>query len=128
MTLGALTAHHHTRVIGGRRHHTEHFARRGLDGYDAAYLAFHQPLAQLLQLYVDAQREVFACLRTTVELSVLIVSLHAPMRITKQDLYPLHAAQLPLIAALDAQLADIVARLIIVVGLNIGWRHLADIA
>ena len=49
------------------------------------------------------------------------------MRIAQQNLHTLLATQLLLVATFYTQLSDIVARLVIVVLLDIGWRHLCHI-
>ena len=97
MILGALTAYHHTGIVRGRRHHTEHFARRGFDGDNTANLAFHQTLAQGLKVCIDSQRQVLTWLRTLIELAVAITSLHTTMGIAQENLYTLHTTQLFLV-------------------------------
>ena len=81
-----------------------------------------------MQLDVDAQLQVLACHGTAVELTVLIAALHASVGVAQQNLYALLASQLFLVAALNAQLADVVAWLVVVVGFNIALRHFCNIA
>ena len=81
MTLRTLAPHHHAGVVAGRRYHTKHFAGVGLNGYDRAYLALHQPLTKSLQVGIDAQREILAWDRSTVELAVLVTALNSAMGI-----------------------------------------------
>ena len=128
VVLRTLTAHHQTGVVGGRRHHTEHLTRSGLDGNDTTDLTFHQPFTQGLQLGIDAQRQVLAGLCTLVKLTVTIAALHTSVGIAQQNLDTFHTTQLLLVRALDTQLADIVAGLVVVVLLDIGRRHLSHIA
>ena len=63
-----------------------------------------------------------------VEFSVLITSLYSPVGIAQQNLDTLLTTQRLLIGTLDAQFADIVAGLVIVVFLDIGRRSLSHIA
>ena len=126
--LGALAADHQPGVVGGRRHHAEHLAGRGLDGDDGANLALHEPLAEGLQLEVDAQREVLAGLGPAVEGAVHVAALNTAVGVAQQNLHALLAAQLALVAALDAALADVVAGLVVVVVLDVGGRHLGHVA
>ena len=102
VTLGALAANHDARVVAGRTDHAEHFARRGLNGHDTAYLAFHQPLAQGLQVCINTQRQVLACHGATVELTILIASLHTSMGVAQQNLHAFLATQLFLVTTLHA--------------------------
>ena len=86
-----------------------------------------QPFAKFLQLVVDGQRQILARLGPTVKGTVLIAALNTTMGIAQENLDTFLAAQLFLIAALNAELADIVARLIVVVIFNVGRRHLGHI-
>ena len=128
VVLTALTTHHHTRIVRGRRHHTEHLARRGFDGHDTAYLAFHQSLAKGLQLCINAQRQVFTWLCPLVEGTVLITALYTSVGIAQKNLDTLDTTQLLLVVTLHTQLADIIARLVIIILFDISRRHLGDIA
>ena len=128
LILAALAAHHQTGVIGGRRDQTEHLTRRGFDGHDTAPLALHQPLTQRLQLIVNGEGEVFAGDGTLVEAAIEIASFDAATGITQEYLHPLLTSQLFLIFALNAQFADIITRLVVLIFLDIGRRHLCDIA
>src|SRR3712207_2336856 len=49
---------HHTGIITRSRHETKDFARLGLNHDDRATLALHQLFGELLQLYVDTERQV----------------------------------------------------------------------
>ena len=62
-----------------------------------------------------------------IELAVLIVSLHTSVGIAQQNLHTFDPPQLFLIATLNAQLTNVVAWLIVVIGLDIGRRHLAHV-
>ena len=126
--LRALTAYHQTGVVGGRRDHAEHLASRGLNGHDRADFVLHQPLAEGLQLEVDAEGEVLAGLGPAVEGTVHIAALDTAVGIAQQDLNALLAAKLLLVAALHAALADVVAGLVVVVVLDVSWRHLGHVA
>ena len=128
MVASALPADHHVRVISGRGNHTEDFARRWLDSHDAPHLSFHQPLAECLQFNIDAQREVFPRNGMGIEPPVLITALNASAGISKQDVLAFHAPQFLFVITLYAELADIVARLIIIVFFNIRLRHLRHVA
>ena len=128
MVLGARASHHDTRVVARCRHHSEHFACLRVDGYDAAYLSFHQPFAQSLQLKVDREREVLACHGLSVVGSVHVFALYSSAGVAQQYLYTLLSAQLLLIVFLHTELAYVVAGLIIVVLLNVGRRHFGYIA
>ena len=127
VVLAALTSHHDARIVGGRRHHAEHLARLGLNGHDGAQLALHEPLAQPLQVDVDAQGEVLARYGLGVEASVLVVALYASAHIPEQYLHTLGAAQFLLVGALYADFSDIVAGLVVVVFLDVLGRHLRHI-
>ena len=128
MHLAALAANHDTWVVGWRTDHAQHFARGRLDGYDTAYFSFKQTLTQSLQIDVDAEREVFACNGFAVEGAVPVFVFNAPVGVAQQNLHTLLAPELFLVRTLYAKLADIVARLIVVVFLNIGRRHLSHVA
>ena len=128
MHLSTLAAGHDAWVVVGRRHHAEHFARRWLNGHDAADLSLHESLAECLQLYVDAEREVLAGNGLLVEGTVLIATLDAAVGVAQEYLDALLSAQLLLIAALHAELTDVVAGLIVVVFLDVAGRHLSHIA
>ena len=128
MVLSSRPAHHDARVIGGRRHHGEHLARLWFYGHDTAYLAFEQTLTKGLKVEVDAERQVLACHRLTVILAILVIALYAAARIAQQDLHTFLAAKLFLIIFLYAELANVVAWLIIVVVLDVAHRHLSHIA
>ena len=73
-----------------------------------------------MQLQVDTQREVLTWLCTLVEFTIAVTPLDSSVGIAQQDLDTLHAAQLLLIITLNAELTDIVARLIIIILLDIG--------
>ena len=99
-----------------------------LYGYDSSQLALHEALAQSLQVGINTQLKVAAGTGALVVLTVLILALYAAMGITKQDLNAFLPAQILLIGTLNARLADIIARLIIVVQLYIALRGLSHIA
>ena len=128
VVLAALSTYHDARVVGRRRHHAEHLARLGFNGHDGAQLALHEPLAQPLQVDVDAQGEVFARYGFGVEASVLVVALYASAHIPEQYLHTLGAAQFLLVGALYADFSDIVAGLVVVVFLDVLGRHLRHVA
>ena len=60
--------------------------------------------------------------------AVVVTPSDAAVHIANKNLLTLHTAQMVVVAALHTQVAHIVARLIIGVTLNIGLRHLADVA
>ena len=126
--LSALATRHDARVVVGRRHHAKHFARRRLNGNDAANLSFHEAFAQCLQLHVDAQREVLAGNRLLVEGSVLVTALDAAVGIAQEYLNTFLSAQLLLVTALHTQLADVVAWLVVVVLLDVAGRDFCHVA
>ncbi len=128
VVLAALAACHDAGVVGGRRYHAEYLAGGGLDGYDAAYLAFHESLAECLQLEVDGEGEILACYGATVVGSVAIASLDAAVGIAQEYLHALLATELLLVIALHTEFADIVALLVVVVLLDVLLGDLGDIA
>ena len=128
VALRALAAHHHAGVVAGRAGHAEHLASLRLDGHHGANLTFEQLLGQRLQVLVDGQREVLARHGLAVEGTVLVAALDAPVGIAEQHLHAFLATQLLLVEALHAQLADIVARLVVLVGLHVGRAHLGHVA
>ncbi len=128
MVFAPLSAHHDARVVGWRRHHAEHFARSGFDSHNAANLSFEQTLAKFLQLDVNSQRQVLAGHGSTVELSILIVSLNTPVGVAQKYLHALFSTKLFFIATFYAQFADVIARLIIVGVLHIAFRDLGHVA
>ena len=82
VTLRTLASHHHTRVVAGRRHHTQHLTRLGFDGNNGANLSLHQSLTKCLQVGIQSQCQVLASNGTTVEAAILIAALHTTMSIT----------------------------------------------
>ena len=121
MVLRTLTTNHQTGIVRRRRHHTKHLTRRGFDSYDTANLAFKQTFSQFLQFEIDAKGQVLSRLCSLVQFSITVASLYTSMSIAQQDLNTLHTTQLLLIGTLDAQLADIVAWLVIIVLFDIRW-------
>ena len=73
-----------------------------------------------MQLGVKAKCEVLAGYGATVELTILVAALHTAVGVTQQNLHAFLAAQLALVAALHAQLADVVAGLVVVILLDVG--------
>ena len=59
---------------------------------------------------------------------MLVVALYSAVCVAQQNLHAFHAAKVFLIIFFDAQLADVVAGLVVVVLLNVGFRHLAHVA
>ena len=127
MVSTSLSPHHDTWVVAGRRHHAKHFARRWLNGNNATNLAFKQTLSQFLQLDIDTQCEVFACNRSTVELSILIVSLNTSVGVAQKDLHTFFATKLLLVTTFYTQLTYVIARLIVLGVLHIALRNLGHI-
>ena len=115
-------------VIGRRRHHAKNLARGWLYGYDGAYLALHHALAKGLEINVEAKGELLAWHGTMIELAVLVMSLHPSMGVAEKDLHSLDAAELFLIVSLHAQLAYVVARLVIAVLVDVALRYLRHLA
>lgn len=128
VVLATVAADHLAGVVGGRRRHAEDFAGGRLDGHDGAELALEQALGQGLEVEVDAQGEVAPRHRRDVVHAILVVPLRAAVDIAEHDAHPLLAAQHFLIRTLDAELADVVAAAVIVVGIDVGLADLADIA
>ena len=126
--FSTLTAYHNTGIVSRRTNHTEHLTRRGFYGNDTTYLPFHQSFAQSLQVDVNTQRQVLSCHRLTVEGSVLVFAFDCTMHIPQQYLNTLLTTQLFLVVTLHTQFTDIVTRDIVVVGLDIFWRHLSHVA
>ena len=128
MVLTALTTNHHSGVIRRRRHHAQHFTRRGFDGHDTADFALQQPFTKCLQLIIDTQRQILSRHRFTVQSTILVTALDAPVCIAQQDLSTLHTTQLFLVGALYTLFSDIVARLVVIVFLNVCRRHLCNVS
>ena len=126
--LGACAANHDARVVGRSRHHAEHFARARVESHDRTYLTFHKAFAQSLQFLVDGEREVFSGNRLAVVFALHILPLDASASIAQQYLHALLAAQLFLVRLLHAELADVVARLVVAVFLNVVGRNLCNVA
>ena len=125
--LASVLAHESARVVGRRRHHRQHLARTRVDGDDTAYLAFEQSLAQGLQVDIKTQRQVLARDRSLVELTILVVALYSSSCITKHDFHTLLSTEHLLVRLLQSELSDVVARLIVVILLDVALRHLAHI-
>ena len=81
-----------------------------------------------MQLDVNSQRQVLAGHRSTVELSILIVSLNTPVGIAQKYLHALFATKLFFVATFYAQFSDVIARLIIVGVLHIAFGNLGHVA
>ena len=125
--LASVLSHQFTRVVRWRGNHCQHRTVSRVDGHDTAYLSLQQPFAQSLQVHVDTQRQVFSCNRSLVEFSVLIASLYSSARITEQNLHTLHASKFLFVMLLNTQLSDVVARLVVVIFLDVAFRNLAHI-
>ena len=91
-------------------------------------LSLEQALAQGLQLKVDAQRQVLARHGRAVEAPVLVAALYAPVCVAQQYLHAFLPPELFLVLALHAELAYVVARLVVVVFVDVGLRHLGHVA
>ena len=128
MVLSARPSDHNARVIRRCRHHGEHLTSLRFYGNDATNLTFHQSLSKRLKIEVNTQRDVFACHRPAVILAVLILSLYSATRIAQQYLHALFSAKLLFIVFLNAELAYIVAGLVVAVLFNVAGRHLTDVA
>lgn len=126
--LGACAANHDAWVVGWRRHHAEHFARARVESHDRTYLTFHKAFAQSLQFLVDGERKVFSGNRLAVVFALHILPLDASASIAQQYLHALLAAQLFLVRLLHAEFADVVARLVVAVFLNVVGRNLRNVA
>ena len=126
--LTTVLAHQLTRVVRWRGNHCQHRTVSRVDGNDTAYLSLQQTLTQSLQLHVDTQGQVFSCHRSLVEFSVLIASLYSSARITEQNLHTLYASKFLFVMLLNTQLSDVVARLVVVIFLDVAFRNLAHIA
>ena len=92
IVFAAIGSHQHVRVERGRRNHAKHLARGRFNGHNAANLAAHQSLAQLLQVSVDAERQRAPRFGHSVETTILIMSLDAAVNIAQHDFHALHAA------------------------------------
>ena len=128
LALSSLSAYHDAGVVGRTRHHAEHLARAWLDGNDASQFALHQPFAQSLQVDVDAHRQVASRNGCLVELPVLVASLDATSGIPEQNLHAFLSPQGRLVGTLNAELADVVAATVVMVGLDVLRTYLADVA
>ena len=126
--FAAVASHHVARVVGRRRGHGQNFARRGFDGHDGTVFSLQQALGQLLRAVVDAQREVATRLGLRVILPVHVVALGASVHVAQQNPHALLAAQHFLVAPLHTELTDVVAALIIGVGVHVGLVHLRHVA
>ncbi len=115
-------------VIGRRRHHAKYLARGGLYGDDGTNFSLHHALAKGLQVNVKAKGEFFARHWTTVESAMLVMPLYPAVGIAQENLHALYSAEFFLVASLHAQLAYIVARLIIAVIINVALRNLRHLA
>ena len=128
LTLSSLTTNHDARVVSRVRHHTKHFACAGFYRYDAAKFAFHQAFSKGLQLNIDAHRQVSTRNGSFVELAVLVASLNSSTSIAQKNFHSFLASQSSFVRAFNAKFADIVAASIVIVGLNISWTHLCNVA
>ena len=129
VVLSALAAYGHSGVIGGAGNHAQNLSRAWLNGHNASALSRHQPFAKRLQLDVDAQREVAAGYGSLVKLSVLVSALDSSSGIAQQDFRTLDASQRLFVASFHALFANVVASLVISIGLNvvrIGFAHVAQ--
>ena len=126
--LSAVAARHEARVVGRRRGHAEYFAGRRLDGHYGAELSLEQPFGKTLQIHVDAEGDVLAGHGGFVILSVLVAALRAAVYIAQHDAHSFLAAQFFLVGTLHAELAYVVAALIVAVFGDVGVAYLAHIA
>ena len=124
VVTAALSTNQVAGVEGGRGDHAKHFARRWLDGHDAAYLVFHQPFAQRLQFHVDAEVEVFARHGGDVLGTIHVVTLDLSMGIAEQNFASFYAAQFLFIETFHALLADEITAAVVVVGGHLLLRYL----
>ena len=128
MVLSPHTSRHDSGVVSRRRHHAEHLSRGRFYRHDAAYFAFKQSLAECLKLYVDAQSDVFSSHGPTVVTPVLVLALYSSTGVAQQNLHAFLSSQLLFVILFYTEFAYIVARLVVVVVLNVAWRHFGDIA
>ena len=80
-----------------------------------------------MQVQVDTQCQVLTWLSTLVELSIAITPLNTSVSIAQKNLNTFHTTQVFLVITLNAKFRDIVARLIIIVLLDISRRHLSNV-
>ena len=83
-----------------------------------------------MEVDVKPQGQVAARHGGAVVLSVLVAPLDAAVNVAQEDLHPFLAAQLLLVRAFDAELADVVAALVeaVLVFVQIFLRHFAHVA
>ena len=81
-----------------------------------------------MQFQINRQREIFAGFRLLVVFSVLITPLNTAFGVAQQNLNTFLTAQLLFVITLDAKFSDEVARLIVVVFLDVGRRNFRYIA
>ena len=128
VVLASVASYHDSWVVGWRRHHTEHLTSGRLYRHNTAYLAFKKSLAQSLQPKVYSKGEVLSGNGSAVELFVHIAALYSAMCVAQKYLYAFLSAELFLVFPLYSKFAYVVARLVVVVLFNIGWRHLRNVA
>ena len=128
LVLSAQLADHRPGIEGRRRHHRQNLSCLRLDRHDGAELALHQPFAECLEIGIKAELQVASGVRPLVVLAVLVTSLYLAVGVAKQDLHALASAQVLFVFTLDAHLSDIVARLVVVVFLDVALAHLRHVA
>ncbi len=88
----------------------------------------HELLAKLLQLDVDAQLQVLAGNGRHILGAVLVAPLDFAHGVANENLAALAATQIGLVTLLDAQVASVVARAVVVVVVDVALIHLANVA
>src|SRR5215469_7611602 len=111
-------------VEGGMRDHREYVAVARIDRDESAVLAGHRLLRRLLQIEIDRHYDAFAgSVRKFLEHAQ-----PAPNGIHFDLLSAGIAAQETFPSALKPEFPDLVAHVVVVAALEVGLRHLADVA
>lgn len=119
MVLATVASNHLPWVVSRRRHHAEDFSSRRLYGYDASDFSFQEPFAECLQIDVKTQCQVFARYLPSVVFTIVVFAFYPSVGITQEDLDSLLSAELLFVITLNAEFADIVACLIVLITLNV---------
>ena len=124
----AFAAHEQRRIVGGRRYHGEYLAGGRFDGDYSSDLVDHQRFGVLLELDVDAQLEIAARYGAAVARAVFEFALYLSLGVAYEYFHAFLSAQIALVALLYPEVAGIVARRVVGIGVDIGLRYFAYVA
>ena len=124
----AVFAHKKFGIISRGCDESKDFASGGLYCHDSATLTLHKFFAVFLKVEVDAQFQIVACLWLYVVLAVVVMPLNSAHMVANKNFFAFHATKILFIFLFQSHVADIVARVVVVVFFHFFSVHLSDVA